>query len=101
MLADADAREVIGSTYCGRVGTVSADGWPYVVPLLHIFDGEVITLHNSAAHGHFRLNVARRSTCLFPGGRAGKGFRLRAIRMRLGPRISQCGRVRSDPDRRR
>ena len=27
-----------------------------MLPLLHVFDGELITMHNSAARGHFRLN---------------------------------------------
>jgi uncharacterized protein len=65
MLAEADARDLIRSAYCGRVATVSADGWPYVVPLLHIFDGELITMHNTAARGHFRLNVERDARACF------------------------------------
>src|SRR5947209_7939080 len=65
MLADADAREVIASAYCGRVATVSADGWPYVVPLLHVLDGDVITMHNTAARGHFRMNVERYARACF------------------------------------
>ena len=58
-LAEGEARELITSAYSGRVATVSADGWPYVVPLLHVFDGDAIGLHNAAARGHFRLNVER------------------------------------------
>src|SRR5436190_21557387 len=65
MLAEADARDVIRSAYCGRMATVTADGWPYVVPLLHTFDGVVITVHNSAARGHFRLNVERDARACF------------------------------------
>jgi nitroimidazol reductase NimA-like FMN-containing flavoprotein (pyridoxamine 5'-phosphate oxidase superfamily) len=65
ILADAEARELVGKAYCGRVGTVGADGWPYVVPLLHVFDGDVIGLHNLAAAGHFRLNVERDARACF------------------------------------
>ncbi|HEY1289002.1 MAG TPA: pyridoxamine 5'-phosphate oxidase family protein [Burkholderiales bacterium] len=65
MLGDAEARVLITNAYSGRVATVSADGWPYVVPLLHVFDGDVIGLHNSAARGHFRLNVERDARACF------------------------------------
>jgi nitroimidazol reductase NimA-like FMN-containing flavoprotein (pyridoxamine 5'-phosphate oxidase superfamily) len=64
-LAEADARELIRSAYSGRVATVGADGWPYIVPLLHVFDGEVIRMHNSAARGHLRLNVERDARACF------------------------------------
>jgi nitroimidazol reductase NimA-like FMN-containing flavoprotein (pyridoxamine 5'-phosphate oxidase superfamily) len=59
ILAEAEARELIASAYCGRVASVGSDGWPYVVPLLHVFTADVINLHNTAARGHFRLNVQR------------------------------------------
>src|SRR6185503_9052232 len=59
ILENAEARELIARAYCGRVGTVGSDGWPYVVPLLHVFSGDVISLHNTAERGHFRLNVER------------------------------------------
>ena len=65
MLAEAEARDLIKGAYCGRVATVGADGWPYVVPLLHVFDGNVIGLHNTAARGHFRLNVERDARACF------------------------------------
>jgi nitroimidazol reductase NimA-like FMN-containing flavoprotein (pyridoxamine 5'-phosphate oxidase superfamily) len=59
LLAEAEARDWITRAYCGRVGTVNADGWPYVVRLLHVFSGDVISMHNTAVRGHFRLNVER------------------------------------------
>jgi nitroimidazol reductase NimA-like FMN-containing flavoprotein (pyridoxamine 5'-phosphate oxidase superfamily) len=65
LLPEAEARELIARAYCGRVATVDADGWPYVVPLLHIFSGEVIRMHNTAARGHFRLNVERDARACF------------------------------------
>jgi len=74
VLAEADAREVIRTAYCGRLATVSADGWPYVVPLLHVFDGEVITMHNTAARGHFRLNVERDARACFEADEPVKVF---------------------------
>src|SRR5205085_10262332 len=65
VLDDAEARELIARAYCGRIATVAADGWPYVVPLLHIFAGDEITVHNAAARGHFRLNVEREARVCF------------------------------------
>jgi nitroimidazol reductase NimA-like FMN-containing flavoprotein (pyridoxamine 5'-phosphate oxidase superfamily) len=65
VLAESEARELIARAFCGRVATVSADGWPYVVPLLHVFSDDVITMHNAAAQGHLRTNVARDARACF------------------------------------
>lgn len=56
-LEEIDARDLIAKAYCGRLATVGGDGWPYVVPLLHVFSGEEIRLHNAAVRGHLRINV--------------------------------------------
>ena len=64
-LGDDEARDLIASAYCGRVGTIGADGWPYVVPLLHVFSHDVISMHNAAACGHFRLNIERDARACF------------------------------------
>jgi hypothetical protein len=58
-LPDAEARALIERAYCGRLGTVSADGSPYVVPLLHVFSGDEIGVHNTAVRGHLRTNAER------------------------------------------
>ncbi|MFN2643997.1 MAG: pyridoxamine 5'-phosphate oxidase family protein, partial [Burkholderiales bacterium] len=65
LLGETEARELITRAYCGRIATIGADGWPYVVPLLYIFTGDEITLHNSGARGHFRLNVEREPRVCF------------------------------------
>ncbi|HEY7240011.1 MAG TPA: pyridoxamine 5'-phosphate oxidase family protein [Burkholderiales bacterium] len=65
LLPEAEARELITRAYCGRVATVDADGSPYVVPLLHVFAGDVISMHNTAAPGHFRSNVERDARACF------------------------------------
>jgi uncharacterized protein len=41
--------------YSGRLATVGADGWPYVVPLLYVWKAGVIYLHNARAAGHLRI----------------------------------------------
>ena len=65
ILAEAEARELITRAYCGRVATIGADGWPYVVPLLHVFTADVINVHNTATRGHFRLNIERDARACF------------------------------------
>jgi nitroimidazol reductase NimA-like FMN-containing flavoprotein (pyridoxamine 5'-phosphate oxidase superfamily) len=57
VLPEFEARELIARAYCGRLATLSEGGWPYVVPLLHVFSGDEIRVHNTAAPGHLRTNV--------------------------------------------
>src|ERR1043166_10054404 len=59
LLADAEARELIARAYCGRLATVSADGSPYIVPVLHVFPADELMVPNAAARGHLRQNVER------------------------------------------
>src|SRR5436305_2398330 len=59
MLSDPAARDLLARAYAGRLATLGSDGWPYVVPLLHVFSGDEIGVHNTAAIGHLRANVER------------------------------------------
>jgi nitroimidazol reductase NimA-like FMN-containing flavoprotein (pyridoxamine 5'-phosphate oxidase superfamily) len=74
MLAEADARELMASTYCGRLATITADGWPYIVPLLHVFSGDEIGVHNTSASGHLRTNVLRDPRACFEVDEPSKVF---------------------------
>lgn len=65
MLGDTEARELIARAYCGRLATMGSDGWPYIVPLLHVFIGDEISLHNTAARGHLRANIERDGRACF------------------------------------
>src|SRR5258706_14991767 len=73
-LDEADARELIARAYCGRVASIGADGWPYVVPLLHVFAGNEIGVHNAAPRGHFRLNVEREARVCFEVAEPVRGY---------------------------
>jgi len=64
-LPEADARSLIERAYCGRLATISADGSPYIVPLLHVLAADEICLHNTAARGHLRSNVKRDARACF------------------------------------
>ena len=57
-MADADAREFLRGHMTAHVGTVDANGWPYVVPLVYVYEGgEVLYLHTGVHQGHFLTNV--------------------------------------------
>ena len=57
LMPESMAREALARGFAGRLATVGADGWPYVVPLLYVWiDGE-IWVHNTRARGHLRENV--------------------------------------------
>jgi nitroimidazol reductase NimA-like FMN-containing flavoprotein (pyridoxamine 5'-phosphate oxidase superfamily) len=68
------ALEVVRSAYCGRLATVGADGWPYVIPLLHVCIGERIWVHNTRASGHLRRNVDHDPRGCFEVDEAGPVF---------------------------
>ena len=62
---DAQVQALLAGAYCGRIATVGADGWPYVVPLLYVWlDGKIYT-HNTAARGHLRANVEHDARACF------------------------------------
>ena len=57
LMPEESACEALARGFAGRLATVGADGWPYVVPLLYVWiDGE-IWVHNTRARGHLRENV--------------------------------------------
>ena len=64
-MSEAEARALVERAYCGRLATISEDGWPYVVPLLHVFAGDEIGVHNAAVRGHLRANVDREPRACF------------------------------------
>jgi uncharacterized protein len=57
LMSEEHTLELLAHGYCGRVASVGADGWPYCVPLLYVWTGGEVLVHNSAARGHFRANV--------------------------------------------
>lgn len=59
-LPDAEAREFLRSQRVAHVGTVDADGWPYVIPLVFIYEGgDILYLHTGALNGQFQSNMER------------------------------------------
>ena len=59
-MAHAEAQEFLRQQAAAHVGTVDANGWPYVVPLVYIYEGgDLLYLHTGAHQGHFLTNVQR------------------------------------------
>jgi nitroimidazol reductase NimA-like FMN-containing flavoprotein (pyridoxamine 5'-phosphate oxidase superfamily) len=57
-MADEEAREFLRAQKIAHVGTVDANGWPYVVPLAYVYLGDdVFWIHTGAHQGHFRTNL--------------------------------------------
>ncbi len=57
-MPESDAREFLKRGKIANVGTVDANGWPYVVPLVYIYEGgDLLYLHTGAHQGHFLTNV--------------------------------------------
>lgn len=57
LMSDERARAMLAAGFCGRLGTVGADGLPYVVPLLYVWmDGEVY-VHRTKGPGHLADNL--------------------------------------------
>src|ERR1700761_304721 len=53
-----DARIFLAGQKIASVGTVDANGWPYVVPLAFIYEGkEELWFHTGGHHGHLFHNL--------------------------------------------
>jgi uncharacterized protein len=53
---------------------VDADGQPYVTPLLYVWDGAQVWVHNTAARGHLRANIEANDRVCFEVDEAGPVF---------------------------
>lgn len=64
-----EAQEFLRSHKVAHVGTVDPQGWPYVVPLVYIYEGgDILYLHTGDHQGHFLTNIQRNPrTCVEVG----------------------------------
>ena len=59
-MSEEEAQEFLRRQMTAHVGTADASGWPYVVPLVYIYEGgDLLYLHTGAHQGHFLTNVQR------------------------------------------
>jgi uncharacterized protein len=65
-MSDEDTRAYLRQQSVAHVGTSDASGWPYVVPLMYVYEGgDLLYLHTGPHQGHFLANVREnRRICL-------------------------------------
>ena len=68
------AQEVLVGGFSGRLATVGADGWPYVVPLLYVWMDAQVYVHGARAGGHLRQNVEHDPRVCFEVDEPGEAF---------------------------
>lgn len=73
-MSETRVRELLTRGYCGRLATIGADGFPYVVPLLYVWMDDKIYTHNTAARGHLRANVDANPRACFEIDEPGEVF---------------------------
>ena len=74
LMPQAKLEELLSTGYCGHLATISADGSPYVCPLLYVWlDGQV-WMHNTSARGHLQSNVRHDPRVCFEVSAPGKVF---------------------------
>ncbi|HEY8448872.1 MAG TPA: pyridoxamine 5'-phosphate oxidase family protein [Bacillota bacterium] len=58
LMPDEEARSFLRQQAVAHVATVDAEGWPYVIPLVYVYEGgDVLYLHTGARRGHFLANI--------------------------------------------
>ena len=93
LMPDADAREFLRKQKIAHVGTVDENGWPYVVPLVFIYDiGDYLYLHTGAHQGHFLTNLQQNPRICVEISDIGPAAQRKALRLRFRARVHQrCG----------
>jgi nitroimidazol reductase NimA-like FMN-containing flavoprotein (pyridoxamine 5'-phosphate oxidase superfamily) len=74
LLSEEDTRAALAQSFCGRLATVGADGYPYCVPLLYVWMDDRIFVHNTSAEGHLRANVEHNARVCFEIDHPGEVF---------------------------
>lgn len=60
LMPEEEARAFLRHQHVAHVASVDAEGWPYVIPLVYIYDeGAVLSLHTGSYQGHFLTNIQR------------------------------------------
>jgi hypothetical protein len=73
-MGQAEAHALLARGFSGSLATVDADGQPYVTPLLYVWDGAEVWVHNTAARGHLRANIETNDRVCFEVDEAGPVF---------------------------
>jgi nitroimidazol reductase NimA-like FMN-containing flavoprotein (pyridoxamine 5'-phosphate oxidase superfamily) len=60
LMPDEEARAFLMAQKVAHVATLGADGWPYVIPLIYIYEGgDRLFVHTGNHQGHFERNLVR------------------------------------------
>jgi len=73
-LTDDEIHDLLTRGFAGRLASVGPDGAPYITPLLYVWDGAELWVHNANAPGHFRANVEADPRVCFEIDQAGEVF---------------------------
>ena len=57
LMSDEHALQMLATSFCGRLATVGADGWPYAVPLLYVWMDRQVFIHRTSSGGHLAENL--------------------------------------------
>ena len=71
---EADTLALLARGAVGRLATVDASGQPYVTPLLYVWDGREVWLHNAIVPGHLRANIEANDRVCFEVDEPGPVF---------------------------
>jgi nitroimidazol reductase NimA-like FMN-containing flavoprotein (pyridoxamine 5'-phosphate oxidase superfamily) len=74
LMAEDRIHETLARGFCGRLATVGKDGSPYCLPLLYVWKGGEIFVHNTSAPGHLRANVDHEPRVCFEIDEPGEVF---------------------------
>ena len=69
-MPDGEAQAFLKQQRVVHVGTKDANGWPYVVPLVYVYEGgDLLYFHTGGHRGHFESNIRHdaRVCAEFPG----------------------------------
>src|SRR5690349_7481168 len=76
MMPDEEVRQFVRAHKVAHVGTVDANGWPYVIPLVYIYEeGDFFYLHTGDHKGHFLRNVQQNPRICVEVGEMGRVHR--------------------------
>jgi nitroimidazol reductase NimA-like FMN-containing flavoprotein (pyridoxamine 5'-phosphate oxidase superfamily) len=73
-MSAAEVAALLRRAMLAHFATVGADGMPYVVPNLFVYEGGKIFLHTTAISGHFRSNILQSPRISFAISEMGQVF---------------------------
>jgi uncharacterized protein len=73
-MSEAEVEALLRRAALAHFATMGADGMPYVVPNLFVYEGGKIYLHTTAAAGHFGTNVTQSPRISFAVSEMGEVF---------------------------